>query len=346
MMDEIKAIRLFRAFREYLGNYLPKVRAKSPNTVKSYQFAINLFNEFIQEQHNKELYEVSMDDYTAENILAFMEWLENSRRNGISTVNQRLFEIRAFCKYLMRNDPLRIEALSAILDIEKRPVPAKGDFIYLDHRRLELLFAQPDIRTKTGIRDRFFLELMYDSGCRDQEMLDLKVKNFIIDRGKVSIKVVGKGNKFRMTPISEKILPSFFRYRDRFLPDNDPESLLFYTERKGIRTPMSDDNVARFMNKYEKMVRESDPEYPHLHPHLLRRSRAMNLYIHGMPLPLISEWLGHTQLETTTIYAQATTEMKRLAANKSDAANSSIFNEDVFKYANDEESLKRLYGLK
>ena len=108
-----------------------------------------------------------------------------------------------------------------------------------------------------------------------------------------------------MTPISEKILPSFFRYRDRFLPDNDPESLLFYTERKGIRTPMSDDNVARFMNKYEKMVRESDPEYPHLHPHLLRRSRAMNLYIHGMPLPLISEWLGHTQLETTTIYAQA-----------------------------------------
>lgn len=109
---------------------------------------------------------------------------------------------------------------------------------------------------------------------------------------------------------------------------------------------MSDDNVARFMNKYEKMVRESDPEYPHLHPHLLRRSRAMNLYIHGMPLPLISEWLGHTQLETTTIYAQATTEMKRLAASKSDAANSSIFNEDVFKYANDEESLKRLYGLK
>ncbi len=75
MMNEIKDIRLFRAFREYLGNYLPKVRAKSPNTVKSYQFDINLFNEFIQEQHNKELYEVSMDDYTAENILAFLEGL-------------------------------------------------------------------------------------------------------------------------------------------------------------------------------------------------------------------------------------------------------------------------------
>ena len=71
----------------------------------------------------------------------------------------------------------------------------------------------------------------------------------------------------------------------------------------------------------------------------------MNLYIHGMPLPLISEWLGHTQLETTQIYAQATTEMKRREAEKADAIDASIFEDDIFKYANDEETIKKLYGL-
>lgn len=339
-------IKLFKAFKSYLGNYLPNVRAKSENTVTSYQYGINLFNSFIQERYKKELCEVCTADYTAENILAFLDWLETSRGNGVSTVNQRLFEIRAFCKFFMKNDPMLMETLVAILDIKKRAEPPKGKFIYLSHEQLQLLFAQPDTSTRIGIRDRFFLELMYDSGCRDQEMLDLKIKDFVIDKGKVSIKVVGKGKKFRITPISEKIISIFNQYQNAFLTNADSNSLMFFTVRKGIQTPMSDDNVARFMNKYEKMIKKNEPNFPHLHPHLLRRSRAMNLYIHGMPLPLISEWLGHTQLETTTIYAQATTEMKRIAANKADSSNPSVFKDDVFKYADDEDSLKRLYGLK
>ena len=96
----------------------------------------------------------------------------------------------------------------------------------------------------------------------------------------------------------------------------------------------------------KKKIRETHPDFPHLHPHLLRHSRAMNLYIYGMPLPMISEWLGHTQLETTTIYAQATTEMKRRQAEKVEKANSNIFKDEVFNYANDDEMIKRLYGLK
>ena len=121
---------------------------------------------------------------------------------------------------------------------------------------------------------------------------------------------------------------------------------MFFTVRKGIKDKMSDDNVARFMNKYEKKIRETYPSFPHLHPHLLRHSRAMNLYIYGMPLAMISGWLGHTQLETTTIYAQATTEMKRRQAEKAEKANSKVCKDEVFNYANDDEMIKRLYGLK
>jgi hypothetical protein len=73
----------------------------------------------------------------------------------------------------------------------------------------------------------------------------------------------------------------------------------------------------------------------------------MHLYMAGVPLPLISEWLGHSKLETTQIYASATTEMKRKAVEKLALDESSVFNSDVaFKYADDDETLKRLYGLK
>ena len=81
-----------------------------------------------------------------------------------------------------------IEELSKILDIEKIPDSTKMELIYLTLEQLEILFQQPDIHTKAGLRDRFFLELMYDSGCRDQEILDLQIKDFIIDKDTVSVR--------------------------------------------------------------------------------------------------------------------------------------------------------------
>ena len=80
------------------------------------------------------------------------------------------------------------------------------------------------------------------------------------------------------------------------------EDLLFYTVRNGIKSQMSQDNVQRFMRTYEKKAREINADLPHLHPHLWRRTRAMHLYLAGVPLPLISEWLGHSSMETTQIY--------------------------------------------
>lgn len=345
-MNKIIDIRLFHAFKEYFEVYLPKVKTRSEKTVNAYRASVNMYNNYIKIRDRKELFMITTKDYTASSILEFREWLQNEHGNSITTLNLRISALRAFCKYLMKDDPTLIEELSKILDIEKVPNSAKRELIYLSIEQLKILFQQPDANTRTGLRDKFFIELMYDSGCRDQEILNLRVKDLIIDKDNVSVKIMGKGNKFRMTPITPKIIPLFHRYRDVYLTDCLPDDLIFFTIRKGIKCKMSDDNVARFMKKYEKNIRETHPEYPHLHPHLLRHSRAMNLYIYGMPLPMISEWLGHTQLETTTIYAQATTEMKRKAADKADKANAKVFKDDVFNYADNDEVIKRLYGLK
>lgn len=111
---------------------------------------------------------------------------------------------------------------------------------------------------------------------------------------------------------------------------------------------MSADNVQRFMKVYEKSAQCVDRTLPHLHPHLFRHRRALHLYIAGVPLPLVAEWLGHSNLETTLIYyAQASLEMKRKAASKLADDDKSVFREDItFKYADDEEILKKLSGLK
>lgn len=110
---------------------------------------------------------------------------------------------------------------------------------------------------------------------------------------------------------------------------------------------MSSDNVSRILAGCEEEVRKSNPDLVHLHSHLFRRTRAMHLYQAGVPLPTISEWLGHSNIETTRFYTKVTEEMKREALHKLGDSDSSIFKDDVvFKYANDEDTIKRLCGLK
>ena len=134
-----------------------------------------------------------------------------------------------------------------------------------------------------------------------------------------------------------------------FHPDGHMHSQqpLFYVEQCGAKHPMSDDNVRKFLRRYGTSARENCPEVPeNVHPHLWRHSRAMHLYQHGMALSLISQWLGHSNLETTLVYAYADTEQKRRAIEKS-MGRDVIAGVDLPKYSvSDEEVLKKLYGLK
>jgi integrase/recombinase XerD len=93
--------------------------------------------------------------------------------------------------------------------------------------------------------------------------------------------------------------------------------------RNHRRARMSDDNVARFICQHAATARARYPDVPaRVHPHMLRHSRAMHLYQAGMPLALLTEWLGHADPETTLVYAHADTEMKRQALEKANSATS------------------------
>lgn len=350
-MHKVKDPELFRLIKKFLGSYLLSIRQRSDNTADSYRYALNLYLVYVQEKHNKALSEVQCCDFSQENIHGFMEWLKNERNNECTTINQRLSHLRTFCEYLHKNGKIAYSDLNDIALISRIKDQRKQELICLSIEQTKLVLKQPDIMKKTGRRDRFFIALLYDSGCRDQEILNLKVKDFAITKNNdAEIRILGKGKKYRATPISSEVARLFREYCKDYHPDTkeSQDRLLFYTVRNGLSAEMSADNVQRFMKVYEKSAQCVDRTLPHLHPHLFRHRRALHLYIAGVPLPLVAEWLGHSNLETTLIYyAQASLEMKRKAASKLADDDKSVFREDItFKYADDEEILKKLSGLK
>jgi len=179
-------------------------------------------------------------------------------------------------------------------------------------------------------------------------MLDLKVCDIKV--GKVPVAtLLGKGSKVRSVPLMPETMAHYQNYMNLFHSDEKRFSTepLFYVERYGMRNPMSDDNVRKFLRKYGAVARRNCPDVPtNIHPHLWRHSRAMHLYQHGMDLTLISQWLGHSNLETTLIYAHADTEQKRKAIEKS-MGRKVTGGIDIPRYSvTDEDTIKRLYGLK
>ena len=344
-MKKIKDPELFKKIKSFLTLYLPKIRAKSPNTVNSYRATLNLFILFLKCKKNIALYELRTEDFNMNNILEFLDWLKSDRINSDTTRNLRLISIRAFCKYLIGENIIAYETYAKIQQIEKTPVPERFISGMLSVDDVKLILELPNISKTSGVRDQFYIALLYDSGCRNQEMLDLKFGDVQIQGETGCINIVGKGRKFRVIPISKEVIAMFKRYSSIFHQEKDNKKFLFYITRCGIYFQMSADNVARFLNVYENLAKAKNPRIPHLHPHLFRHVRAMHLYQAGMPLPLVSQWLGHSQLETSLIYAYADTEMKRAAVNKVINSNNSVFTNEIFKYQDDEEIIKKLYGL-
>lgn len=345
-MKKLKDNTLFRLIRDYLTVYLPEQRCCSPNTIKSYRETLNQLLNFTTTSKRIPLANVTFEDLNSQTISDYLGWLEKVKRCSITTRNQRLAGIRSFFKYAGRMD---LTIIAYQKDLEKIPFKKASLKIikFMTEEALKAVLTQPDTSTRMGIRDLFFMILMYDTGARNQEILDLKVKDFDVDSKTPCVYLNGKGNKRRVVPVMPKTVEHFRRYISLYHPDETFERHLFYTIRNGNFQAMSDDNVSRFMKKYGVSAKVGCPEVPDkLHPHLFRHSRAIHLYRAGMPLSLLSEWLGHAQLETTMIYAYADTEMKRDAIQRATSSHNPLRSNDCIPiWKGDEQLIRELYGL-
>lgn len=346
-MVNIDSMLLFKLIRDFLTVYLIKQKASSPNTVKAYRDSLNLLFEYLKQEQNIPLREMSFERIPRTSIEDYLDWLENRRNCSVSTRNQRLSCIRAFYKYAGSMD---ITVAVYALEMEKIPLKkvAKSQPVkFFSEDALKAILAQPDTRTLKGTRDLFYMILMYDCGARNQEILDLKVSDIHVSIQNPYVLINGKGHKTRVVPLMDKVVEHFTNYVRLFHNGELTDDLLFYVVQKDKKQTMSPDNVAKFMKKYGTKAKTKCNSVPEgLHPHMFRHSRAMHLYRGGMPLALLSEWLGHVQVETTMIYAYADTQMKRDAIEKATSILNPLLKSHLGPTWQDDEALiKRLYGL-
>ena len=337
----------FKAIRSFLTVYLPTQKCCSEHTIKAYREVLNSFVSFLQYQKNLKLKDISFSTIDNTTVTDFLDHLQYSKQISAATRNHRLAVLRSFFKYAGAFDCSVFETRIALESIPQQKGVSKT-VEYLSENALKCLLQQPSTQRQTDYRNLVLMSLMYDSAARCSEILNLKIKDLRLDEQNPTIYLFGKGEKMRIVPLMNVTAMHCRKYIEQFHPlqSRNPEDYLFYTTIHGQRNMMSPDNVAYFMNKYGKMAKRICDEIPDkVHPHQLRHTRAIHLYRNGMPLYLLSEFLGHSNSETTKIYAYADTEMKRKAIQRIEekCKTTTDFEEPIWK--DDGAMLRKLCGL-
>ena len=185
--------------QRFFAEHLRQHRAVSPNTVAAYRDAFRLLLKFAQVRTGKMPTQLALADLDATLILAFLDHLERERKSSVRSRNARLSAIRSFLKYAAHED------LTALAIIERcLAVPQKRHEVavlgFLTRPEMEAIIAAPNGRTWTGRRDQALFALLYNSGARVSEAIDLKVSEVVLDVSPVA-HLHGKGRKRRSVPL-------------------------------------------------------------------------------------------------------------------------------------------------
>ncbi len=291
---------------QYFTDYLPKHRAFSENTVKSYRDTLILLLQFFRDQLHIPSDRVTFSDFTIDNMEAFLQWLENDRGNSAGTCNQRLAAIHSFFRYVQYKAPECFEQSTIVLSIPfKKSVSAPMNYMSLDE--IKVLLEKPDQTTRNGLRDMTILVTLYETAARVQELIELKLSSIRFGSPTV-IALHGKGDKTRLVPVNAevcKILKRYIRVWNLTLPD---ESL--FVNLKGEKLTRA--GIQYIIDKYIMAAKEEHSEYfaNKISNHSFRHSKAMHLLEAGVNLIYIRDFLGHESVTTTEIYAKTNPKIK------------------------------------
>lgn len=295
----------------FLTDYLPLQRNYSKNTVLSYKDVLKLFAVFLTEHKNIRLNDFSMKDFDRQLITEYLEWIRK-RGAGISTANQRLAAIKTFADYAGVQFIEYLAPLQMVQGIKSKKA-ASREITYLTVEQMSGLINLPDINTETGLRHRVVLTLLYDSGCRVQELCDLMLRD-INTGAQPTVRLHGKGNKYRTVTISANtaVLVAEYMKRQRNTSLRDQPLI---TNR--VKSKMTRDGVNYIIQKYVSSIRKTDKAFPEkVHAHGFRHSKAMHMLAAGINIVYIRDFLGHEDISTTMIYSRADNRLKNEAINK------------------------------
>ena len=291
---------------KFFADYLPSQVAASRNTIQSYRDAFVQLLEFMHSAYDILPEHLVYSDLTAERIEEFLRHLEEDRKVGITTRNHRLAVIHAFFRYLQYRDPAGFEQCAQVLAVPYKKAPITP-MTYMTIEETRHLLSLPDQATADGLRDLAILVMLYETGARVQELIDLTPSSIRFSSIN-TVELHGKGNKTRLVPIDAVAANIVRNYIRRCNRDNVTEPL--FVNRRGEKLTRA--GIQYIVDKYVSMAQKTKPEYfqKRITNHSFRHSKAMHLLEAGVNLIYIRDFLGHTSVVTTEIYAKTNPKIK------------------------------------
>ncbi len=299
----------------FFYDYLVKEKGVSKHTIRSYRDTFVLFLDFMNVKKKISADKISLSIFNRATILSFLDWLQSERGCSDNTRNQRYAALRTFSCYLNYIDPTHMAQWkeNCTIHVKKR---VRNIVCYLTVEGVKCLLEQIPVNSPKGRRNLTLLSMLYNTGARVQELIDLIPLN-IRKESPAIVELFGKGAKRRIVPLEQTMMTLLDNYMtenglDLAGKENHP---LFYNSWGGKLTAVG---VSYILNKYASMARI---KYPNLipakvTPHVFRHSRAMHLLQAGVNLVYIRDILGHVSVKTTEIYARIDSKTKRLALEK------------------------------
>lgn len=292
----------------FFEQHLLSQRGLSGHTVLAYRDTLKLFLEYVCRARRKTTAELTLEDLTADVVRGFLEHLERVRKNSVPTRNARLAAIHSFFNYLAAIDPRHLKQAQMVLCV---PFKRQSHHVaeYLDREEMLKIFATIDGRTPQGQRDDALLRLLYNTGMRVQELVDLDVNHLRFNRP-WSIRIFGKGRKERTCPLWRETVAAIKAYLEKRGARLDAATPLF-TNRDGDRFTRF--GIRHIIARRVSAAAESCPSLltRRVTPHTIRHTTAMHLLQSNVDLNMIRSWLGHASIETTNGYVEIDLEMKR-----------------------------------
>ncbi len=266
-------------------NYLTKVKQASANTVSSYLRDIRQFSQWLDEQEG-----CNVLDASQLNISSYLAYLQEEGRSG-ATLSRNLASLKNFYGYVVSTGFLEATPVN---DVHVERGEKKAPQI-LSGKEIELLLSQPVCVDAKGIRDKAMLEVMYATGIRVTELIDLDTDDVNLEQGIIKCNGVKKSRVIPLYPEALKALATYLR-EARGIMIADPGEQALFVNVGGVR--MSRQGFWKILKHYQATA-HIDKE---ITPHTLRHSFAVHLLENGADVGSVQELMGHSDISSTQLY--------------------------------------------
>jgi site-specific recombinase XerD len=291
----------------FFESHLKAEKGLSPASIRSYRDGIRLFLLFLAKRIGRTVTKLSLEDLTADQVRAFLGYLETERDNHIRSRNQRLTMLHTFFAFAAGQAPELLHQAERVAAIpQKRCQPPATH--YLERDEIEAFFAKLPKDGRHAVRDRALLLFLYNTGARASEIVGLTTEDLTL-RPSPRVRLHGKGDKWRTCPLWPETAQGLEQMLQSRKKSSSAKAPVF-ADSKG--RPLTRFGLYKLVKRHTRDIPKSENQ-DGVSPHTFRHTTAVHLLESGVEINVIRGWLGHVSLDTTNRYAEINIKMKQEA---------------------------------